>query len=174
VALSPPARGAARICTADDVAAILEIVNDAAQAYRGVIPPDCWHDPYMSLDELRLEIGAGVQFHGWHDAGPLLGVIGLQDVQDVCLIRHAYVRTHERGRGIGTRLLQHLLTLTQRPVLVGTWAAAVWAIRFYEKHGFELVRLPEKERLLRRYWTISPRQIETSVVLVDARYRAPS
>jgi GNAT superfamily N-acetyltransferase len=172
VALSPPPRGTARPCTADDAATILEIVNDAAQAYRGVIPPDCWHDPYMSAEELSLEMAAGVQFHGWHDEGRLLGVMGLQDVQDVALIRHAYVRQHERGRGIGTHLLQHLRGLTQRPVLVGTWAAAAWAIRFYEGHGFELVSVPEKERLLRRYWAISPRQIETSVVLVDSRRRA--
>lgn len=165
MALSPAAGGEIRLCTAADVPVIFDIVNDAAQAYRGVIPADCWHEPYMPLAQVREEIGAGVQFHGWDASGELLGVMGLQEVEDVTLIRHAYVRQCHRGHGIGTRLLQHLLSLARRPVLVGTWEAAAWAIRFYERHGFELVSRPDKERLLRRYWTISPRQIDTSVVL---------
>ena len=154
-----------RPCDASDFSAIHEIVNDAAQAYRGVIPEDRWHEPYMSEDELRRETEAGVTFWGWEEGGELLGVMGIQDVRDVTLIRHAYVRTRARRRGIGSRLLAHLLSLTGRPVLVGTWRAADWAVRFYEKHGFRLVTEEEKNRLLRRYWSIPERQVETSVVL---------
>ena len=154
-----------RPCDASDFSAIHEIVNDAAQAYRGVIPEDRWHEPYMSEDELRRETEAGDTFWGWEEGGELLGVMGIQDVRDVTLIRHAYVRTRARRRGIGSRLLAHLLSLTGRPVLVGTWRAADWAVRFYEKHGFRLVTEEEKNRLLRRYWSIPERQVETSVVL---------
>jgi N-acetylglutamate synthase-like GNAT family acetyltransferase len=162
---------AVRRCGDADVPAILAIVNDAAQAYRGVIPADRWHEPYMPEAELRAEIAAGVVFWGWEECGRLVGVMGLQDVQDVALIRHAYVETPARGRGIGGRLLEVLQQQTERPLLVGTWAAATWAIRFYERHGFALVTPVEKERLLRRYWSIPDRQIETSVVLADARWR---
>ena len=158
-----------RLCVEADVPAMCAIVNDAAQAYRGVIPADRWHEPYMPEAELRGEIDAGVVFWGWEEAGRLLGVMGLQDVQDVALIRHAYVVTASRGRGIGGRLLGVLLERTARPVLVGTWAAATWAIRFYERHGFVLVPPAEKELLLRRYWSIPDRQIDTSVVLALRR-----
>ena len=158
-----------RRCTAADLAAIHAIVNDAAGAYRGPIPADCWHEPYMPEDELRDEIAAGVTFWGWDEDARLLGVMGLQDVGDVALIRHAYVVPAAQGKGLGGRLLEFLLANASRPVLVGTWAAATWAIRFYEKHGFTLVSPQEKERLLRKYWSIPERQIETSVVLTGPR-----
>jgi N-acetylglutamate synthase-like GNAT family acetyltransferase len=160
-----------RRCEPADFAAILAIVNDAARAYRGHIPADRWHEPYMPADELERELAAGVVFWGYADAGALVGVMGLQDVRDVALIRHAYVTTTLRGRGIGGALLAHLLAGTTRPVLVGTWAAATWAIRFYERHGFRIVSPAEKEQLLRAYWAITERQIETSVVLADPRWR---
>jgi N-acetylglutamate synthase-like GNAT family acetyltransferase len=161
-----------RRCTAADLAAILAIVNDAAQAYRGHIPADRWHEPYMPEEELRHELDAGVVFWGWEQAGRLIGVMGLQDVADVTLIRHAYVATAARRQGIGGKLLQYLLDRTSRPVLIGTWAAATWAIRFYEQHGFRVVSAAEKERLLRKYWRIPDRQIETSVVLADPKWPA--
>jgi N-acetylglutamate synthase-like GNAT family acetyltransferase len=161
-----------RRCQPADIPAILAIINDAAQAYRGVIPADRWHEPYMTEGGLRGEIAAGVVFWGAEEGGRLTGVMGLQNMHDVALIRHAYVATVARRRGIGGELLRHLLAQTARPVLVGTWAAATWAVRFYEKHGFAAVAQPEKERLLRRYWSIPDRQIELSVVLVDARWRA--
>lgn len=156
-----------RPCTDADFDAIHAIINDAAIAYRGVIPADCWHEPYMSREALASEIGNGVRFWGWEEAGELAGVMGIQDVKDVTLIRHAYVRTARRGEGIGGNLLHHLQTLTQRPLLVGTWATASWAIAFYEKHGFRLVPEPQKTELLKKYWTIPDRQIETSVVLAQ-------
>jgi N-acetylglutamate synthase-like GNAT family acetyltransferase len=154
-----------RRCTESDFETIYEIVNDAAQAYQGVIPADRWHEPYMPREELRHEIEAGVRFWGWEEGGELAGVMGIQDVADVTLIRHAYTRSALRGRGIGGKLLDQLATPTDRPLLVGTWAAATWAIRFYERHGFRCVSAQEKERLLRTYWSIPERQIETSVVL---------
>jgi GNAT superfamily N-acetyltransferase len=160
-----------RRCSDADFAAIHAIVNDAAQAYRGHIPADRWHEPYMPEDELRHEIDAGVAFWGWEQDGRLVGVMGLQDVGDVALIRHAYVASAARRTGIGGRLLEFLLERTPRPVLIGTWAAATWAVRFYEKHGFRVVSPAEKERLLRRYWNIPDRQIATSVVLAEARWR---
>jgi N-acetylglutamate synthase-like GNAT family acetyltransferase len=159
-----------RRCTERDFAAIHAIVNDAAQAYRDHIPADRWHAPYMSEQELRHEIDTGVVFWGWEREEDLLGVMGLQDVEDVALIRHAYVATAVRRTGIGGRLLEFLLARASRPVLVGTWAAATWAIRFYERHGFRLVSSQEKERLLRKYWAIPDRQIETSVVLADPKW----
>ncbi len=155
-----------RPCRHDERAAILRIVDAAAEAYRGVIPADQWREPYMPADELGAEIAAGVEFWGYEDGGDLVGVMGIQAVDDVDLIRHAYVAPAAQGRGVGSALLRHLLSTRTRPVLVGTWAAAEWAIRFYRGHGFELVSPPErKDELLRRYWTISARQIETSVVL---------
>jgi N-acetylglutamate synthase-like GNAT family acetyltransferase len=161
-----------RACGPADRTAIFEIVNDAAEAYRGVIPADRWHDPYMPLDELDAEIAAGVRFFGCERGGELVGVMGIQDVQDVTLIRHAYVRTSVRRAGIGAKLLAHLRTLTDRPVLIGTWAAATWAVDFYEKHGFQRVSEAEKNRLLATYWAIPERQIETSVVLADEAWFA--
>jgi len=163
-----------RPCSDADFDAIYAIINDAAQAYCGVIPADCWHIPYMSQEYLRHEIDGGVRFFGWEEGCVLVGVMGIQDVQDVTLIRHAYVRTTSRNGGIGGKLLGELRTLTTRPVLIGTWAAATWAIRFYEKHGFQMVTPEEKDRLLKEYWSISKRQIETSVVLGDHRWFAES
>lgn len=156
-----------RRCTEPDFEAIYQIVNDAAIAYKGIIPADRWREPYMPRAELRHEIDAGVCFWGIVDEGQLAGVMGIQDVLDVTLIRHAYVRSALRGRGIGGRLLEHLVTLTERPLLIGTWAAATWAIRFYERHGFRLVSAEEKDRLLRKYWSIPERQVETSVVMAQ-------
>jgi GNAT superfamily N-acetyltransferase len=158
-----------RQCQRADFETMYEIINDAAQAYKGVIPLDRWHEPYMPRDELRREIDAGVAFWGHEEDGQLLGVMGIQDVQDVTLIRHAYVRTKRRQQGIGGQLLAHLRRQTSRPVLIGTWADATWAIHFYEKHGFQLVSKEEKNRLLKKYWSIPDRQVETSVVLAEAR-----
>ena len=158
-------------CGEGDLEAIWTIINDGAQAYRGVIPDDCWADPYMSPEELRREIADGVEFWGFDDDDRLVGVMGLQVLQDVTLIRHAYVRMDRQNRGIGAQLLAHLLELAKAPVLVGTWADAAWAIRFYQKYGFELVGTDEKNCLLTKYWSISERQIETSVVLADAAWR---
>jgi GNAT superfamily N-acetyltransferase len=154
-----------RRCTDDDFDSILEIVNDAATAYRGVIPADRWHEPYMGADELRREIEDGVSFWGFESEGTLLGVMGIQDRGEVTLIRHAYVRTAARRGGIGTQLLLHLETLITGPILIGTWAAASWAVSFYERNGYHLVPEGEKAGLLRRYWSIPERQVETSVVL---------
>jgi len=142
------------------------IVNDAAQAYRGVIPVDRWHELYMPFEELKGEIAAGVRFWGYESDGQLVGVMGMQPVKDVTLIRHAYVRTQMRNRGVGGKLLAYLLKQIRGKILVGTWKAAGWAIGFYVKHGFRLVSEEEKDRLLKAYWNIPERQIETSVVLV--------
>ena len=155
---------------ADEVEIALEIINDAAQAYKGVIPPDCWEEPYMPREELLSEMAAGVNFLSFLENGRILGVMGRQDLGEVTLIRHAYVRTTAQRRGVGARLLANLRQGVSQPLLVGTWAAAWWAIRFYEKHGFQLVTPAEKDRLLGTYWTISPRQTETSVVLADERW----
>jgi len=160
-----------RRCDARDFDLMWAIVNDGARAYKGIIPADRWTEPYMPAEKLQHEIDDGVVFWGYEDGGRLVGVMGLQQVQDVTLIRHAYVLTANQGQGIGARLLSHLCQLTNEPVLIGTWAAAVWAIRFYEKHGFQIVSAEEKNRLLKKYWTIPERQIETSVVLVDPKWR---
>jgi N-acetylglutamate synthase-like GNAT family acetyltransferase len=156
-----------RKCVDSDFDTIYEIINEAAEVYQGIIPADRWKEPYMPRAELRDEIDADVQFWGYEEEGKLLGVMGIQDVLDVTLIRHAYVLTAEQKKGIGGKLLSHLRTLTSRPILLGTWADATWAIRFYEKHGFRLVTPEEKDRLLKKYWSIPDRQIETSVVLVE-------
>jgi len=161
-----------RRCGETDFDDIGAVVNDAAAAYRGVIPADRWTDPYMSASELRHEIDAGVVFWGAFDDDRLLGVMGLQHVADVALIRHAYTRTTSQGAGIGRALLAHLAAQADRPLLVGTWKTATWAIRFYQHHGFTLVTDRDKNDLLRRYWTVPDRQIEESVVLVDSRYTA--
>ena len=154
-----------RSCADTDFDAMHAVINAAATAYAGVIPADRYHVPYMPAAELRNEIAAGVRFWGWHDPEGLSGVMGSQDVDDVTLIRHAYVTPERQGAGIGSRLLAHLLGLPHQPLLVGTWADAAWAVRFYERHGFRLVAPEEKDRLLRRYWSIPERQVDTSVVL---------
>jgi GNAT superfamily N-acetyltransferase len=166
-----------RPCTPDDFDQIHAIINDGAQAYQGVIPADRFPSPYMSREHLQHEIASGVTFYGYEDpAQPaaLAGVMGIQPVQhaiqDVTLIRHAYVRTVNQKQGIGALLLSHLRELTDRPILIGTCADASWAIRFYQRHGFRTVSPEEKARLLKRYWTIPDRQVETSVVLADARW----
>jgi GNAT superfamily N-acetyltransferase len=156
-----------RVCRDDERDAILQIVNAAAEAYRGVIPADRWHEPYMSRDELDGEIASGVTFWGHETDGALVGVMGVQPKVNVHLIRHAYVRPDAQRQGVGGELLEHLMATSHRRVLVGTWAAADWAIRFYEHHGFELVTPEEKAELLRTYWSIPDRQIETSVVLAN-------
>jgi N-acetylglutamate synthase-like GNAT family acetyltransferase len=147
------------------------IINDGARAYKGIIPEDCWTEPYMSRGELRNGIDEGVVFWGYEETGTLAGVMGLQQVRDVTLIRHAYVRTDRQKRGIGTQLLSHLRHLAKGPVLIGTWADALWAIRFYERHGFQMVSKQEKGQLLRQYWTVPERQMETSVILADPPWR---
>ena len=152
-----------------DFHAIESIINEAAQAYRGVIPPDCWHEPYMSEAELQTEMDAGVSFWGWEEAGVLNGVMGIQPVRGVHLIRHAYVRHAHQGKGIGSALLRFLLEQEPGRILVGTWAAAEWAIRFYQRHGFLLMEPEKKDQLLSTYWSIPDRQRETSVVLEYAR-----
>ena len=156
----------------DEVEPALAIINEAARAYQGVIPADCWQEPYMPGDELRAEIGAGIDFWAYEAEGTILGVMGRQPLTEVTLIRHAYVLPAAQQRGLGAQLLRHLLQGVNAPVLVGTWAAAWWAIRFYEKHGFKLVTPLVKDRLLRRYWNISDRQVETSVVLGYERWFA--
>jgi len=146
-----------------DASAIYEIINEAAYAYKGVIPNDCYHEPYMPKEELEGEM-EGMSFFGWEEDGKLVGVMGFQPVKDVTLIRHAYVLPTYQRKGIGTRLLDHLKLMTQtKRLLVGTWADAVWAIDFYQKHGFGI--MPNKDRLLYMYWNIPRRQIETSLVL---------
>jgi GNAT superfamily N-acetyltransferase len=160
-----------RRCDDGDSNMIWNIINDGAQAYKGVIPADQWTEPYMSREEMRGDIDDGVVFWGFEDGGELVGVMGIQKVQDVTLIRHAYVRSSSQKRGIGAQLLSHLRGLTNDLILIGTWADAVWAIRFYEKHGFRMVGFAEKERLLKKYWKISERQSETSVVLADSKWR---
>lgn len=149
-----------------DLDTIYRVVNDAAQAYQGVIPDDRWKEPYMPREELREEINAGVEFYGWIEDNDIIGVMGIQPVKDTTLIRHAYVLTQHQRKGIGGRLLKYLIALIESPeIMIGTWEDAEWAIRFYQKHDFELVHDKEKNRLLMKYWDIPNRQMETSVVL---------
>lgn len=158
-------------CNSDDFNEIYEIINDGALAYKGVIPIDCWHEPYMPEHELKIQIDEGVEFWCYRNIGAeMLGVMGIQDRGDVTLIRHAYVRTAARNKGIGGQLLAHLVKLTNKPILIGTWAAAKWAIDFYQKHGFRLLSEAEKNKLLLEYWSIPPRQVETSVVLANSEW----
>ena len=163
-----------RACEESDFPALLALINAAAEAYRGIIPPDRWTEPYMPAEELADEIAAGIRFQGFEGTGELSGVLkgvmGVQDVKDVTLIRHAYVDPAAQRQGIGAALLASCRAAAKRPLLIGTWAAADWAIGFYEKHGFQRTSAADKERLLRSYWTIPERQIETSVVLADARW----
>ncbi len=156
-----------RLCTEKDFESIYAIINDAARAYKGIIPEDRWHEPYLSRHYLQHEIDSGVVFRGYVDKGELIGVMGVQEVKDVTLLRHAYVRTSDRNRGIGGNLIAETRKMITLPCLVGTWAAASWAISFYQKHGFALVTPKQKNRLLKTYWSIPDRQIETSVVLAD-------
>jgi N-acetylglutamate synthase-like GNAT family acetyltransferase len=153
-----------------DLGAILAIVNDSAQAYRGVIPDDRWHNPYMPADELEKEIAGGVVFWVAEQEGRLSGVMGIQDKGDVTLVRHAYVAPGTQRTGVGTKLLRHVAGLVDKPILIGTWADALWAIEFYQRNGFTVVPNSDKDRLLRTYWSIPARQIETSVVLADGRW----
>ena len=157
-----------RRCAETEFDQIYKIINDGAFAYKGVIPNDCWAEPYMPEHELRDEIAAGVNFWGWEHDGALRAIMGLQHVQDVLLIRHAYVLTNQQRQGIGATLLSYLCGRANAPILIGTWADALWAIRFYEKNGFRLVGdEQQKDCLLRRYWNVPPRQMEVSVVLAD-------
>jgi GNAT superfamily N-acetyltransferase len=160
-----------RRCDPRDFEPIWAIINDGAQAYKGIIPADRWTEPYMSREKLQHEIDDGVVFWGYEDAGTLVAVMGIQQVQDVTLIRHAYVRTTSQKQGIGALLLSHLRKMATTPVLIGTWADAAWAIRFYERYGFQVVAPGEKHRLLKKYWTVPDRQIETSVVLADPKWQ---
>ncbi|WP_161882707.1 GNAT family N-acetyltransferase [Deinococcus alpinitundrae] len=160
-----------RDAAAADFPAILAVINDAAEAYRGIIPADRWHEPYMGESELARQLAAGVRFRCFVEDSTVVGVMGIQDRGEVQLIRHAYVRTEHRSRGIGALLLADLIAGTDKPILIGTWQAATWAIRFYQKHGFRLVSDEEKTPLLKKFWVIPERQIETSVVLADRRYR---
>jgi GNAT superfamily N-acetyltransferase len=160
-----------RRCDPRDFESIWVIINDGAQAYKGIIPADRWTEPYMSRDKLQHEIDDGVVFWGYEDSGSLVAVMGIQPVQDVTLVRHAYVRTTSQKKGLGALLLSHLRNMTNNPVLIGTWADAAWAIRFYERYGFQVVTPDEKQRLLKKYWTVPERQIETSVVLADPMWR---
>jgi len=159
-----------RPCEDIEFEAVYAIIDDAAQAYRGIIPADRWKEPYMPREELRYEMDEGVVFWGYEEDGELLGVMGIQDVKDVTLMRHAYVRTAKRRYGIGGKILAELRKKTARPVLIGTWAAENWAVSFYEKHGFRLVTSKEKDHLLKKYWAIPERQVETSVVLAEPRW----
>jgi GNAT superfamily N-acetyltransferase len=154
----------------EDLATILAIVNDSAQAYRGVIPADRWHEPYMPREELAKEIADGIQFWVHEDDGRMTGVMGIQDKGEVALVRHAYVATAIQRKGVGAALLKHVQGLTGKPMLIGTWRDATWAIAFYQRNGFTLLSDPAKELLLRRFWSIPARQVETSVVLADRRW----
>jgi N-acetylglutamate synthase-like GNAT family acetyltransferase len=159
-----------RQCNDRDFEIIYSIINDAARVYKGVIPEDRWREPYMPKSELQHQINEGVVFWGYEEDGELIGVMGIQHVQDVSLIRHAYVRPQKQKQGIGRELLSNLCGRTDRPALVGTWAGAAWAVQFYEKNGFKIVSEQEKNRLLEKYWSIPARQVETSVVLADRKW----
>ena len=159
-----------RPATAVDMPRIHAIINDAAIAYKGIIPADRWHEPYMTLAELEGQIADGVEFRCFVDGDELIGVMGIQDKGEVNLIRHAYVMTQRRSGGVGSKLLEDLTSSSHKPILIGTWKAAVWAIGFYEKHGFKQVSQDNKNRLLNTFWNIPERQVETSVVLADAAY----
>lgn len=161
-----------RRCTDQDLEEMHAIINDAAQAYKGIIPDDRWQEPYMPMDELKAEIQDGVDFWCLEVNGSIGGVMGIQDKGAVVLIRHAYVRAAQQKGGVGTQLLKHLESLTQKPILIGTWAAATWATHFYEKNGYLLLSRQDTDRLLRKYWSISERQIATSVVLANQSYQS--
>ena len=159
-----------RKCDGRDLETIYSIINDAAKKYNGFIPKDRWNFPYMPLEELKHEIEGGIVFWGYERNGELIGVMGIQHVKDVTLIRHAYVRPSEQGKGVGNNLLSFLCKQTTRPILIGTWADADWAVRFYENRGFGLVSPKDKNRLLKKYWSIPESQVQASVVLADQAY----
>jgi N-acetylglutamate synthase-like GNAT family acetyltransferase len=159
-----------RQCDDTDFETIHSIINEAAKKYKGIIPEDRWKEPYMTREELKHEIEKGIVFWGYERNGELIGVMGIQRVKDVTLIRHSYIRMTAQGQGVGSKLLSFLSNQSTRPVLIGTWSDAVWAIRFYEKRGFKLVSPEEKNRLIRKYWSIPERQTETSVVLADKKW----
>jgi N-acetylglutamate synthase-like GNAT family acetyltransferase len=161
-----------RKCQETDFEDIYTIINDAASAYRGIIPADRWHEPYMPEEELNKQINEGVEFWCYVEGNEILGVMGIQYKEDVTLIRHAYVRSTQRKKGIGSKLLRHLVTVATTPVLIGTWESATWAIDFYQKHGFRLLSQVEKNELLRKYWSIPLRQQETSVVLASESWKS--
>ena len=158
-----------QLCGVNDIETIYDIINDAAQAYKGIIPKDRYKEPYMTLEELNEEINDGVLFWGYEIDNEIVGVMGLQEKGEVSLIRHAYVRTDQRSKGIGGHLLSFLITDTDtdKTILIGTWESAFWAIGFYEKHGFQVVSKESKENLLRQYWHVPDEQIQTSVVLTN-------
>lgn len=162
-----------RLCSELDKKAILSVINDAAIAYKGFIPPECFQEPYMSIKELMDEINDGVQFWCYEEQGTLQGVMGIQDRGEVVLFRHAYVRTNKRRTGIGTQLLRTLESLTDKPVMIGTWQRATWAISFYEKNGYRVLSREETDFVLRKYWNLPELQIITSVALVDTKRPAP-
>ncbi|MDP6770901.1 MAG: GNAT family N-acetyltransferase [Anaerolineales bacterium] len=157
-------------CLDVELETVLAVINDAAQAYYGVIPQDAWHEPYMARDELKSDIRAGVQFWGYYVKECLVGVMGVQDIQDVTLIRHAYVRTSERRSGVGTKLIKYLDECCNKPILIGTWADATWAIEFYKKNGYRLILGDERGMLLEKYWTVPTKQASASVVLANAKW----
>lgn len=159
-------------CEQSDLKEINDIINDAAVAYKGIIPADMWKEPYMPEEELQKQIDEGVQFWCWKENGEMMGVMGIQYKDDVTLIRHAYVRSIFRKMGIGSKLLAHLNSISTTPVLIGTWEVATWAIDFYKKHGFHLLSRAEINNLLRKYWSIPEKQIETSVVLANADWKS--
>ena len=159
-----------RQCNQQDFETIYSVINEAASVYKGAIPEDRWKEPYMAKDELKHEIDAGVVFWGFEEGSRLIGIMGIQHVQDATLIRHAYVRPNRQRQGIGRKLLSELCKKSDRPILIGTWADATWAIRFYEKNGFQRVGEHEKNRLLEKYWSIPARQVVTSVVLADRKW----
>lgn len=159
-------------CEQTDLKDICDIINDAAGAYKGIIPADRWKEPYMPEEELQNQIDEGVQFWCWKEKGEMMGVMGIQFKTEVTLIRHAYVRSVYRNKGIGSKLLAHLASIAETPVLVGTWSAATWAIDFYQKHGFRLLSRSETNDLLKKYWSIPERQVETSVVLANKAWKS--
>jgi N-acetylglutamate synthase-like GNAT family acetyltransferase len=161
-----------RKCTNSDNDVVLEIINDGARAYKGVIPGDCWHEPYMSRAQLEKEIAVGVEFYAYEDAGNIAGVMGIQHFPDVTLIRHAYVRCAAQGKGVGSGLLQFLRAKTEKPILIGTWRDTPWSINFYKKHGFRVLSDKETDTLLSSgYWNITEAHRKSSVVLADDKWQ---
>ncbi len=154
-------------CVETELTMVNDIINESAQAYKGIIPADRWHEPYMSIDEMNAEIASGVCFYGHSSNGSLTGVMGIQNVKDVTLIRHAYVLTKFQGQGIGRRMLEYMRNLTTQPILIGAWRSAAWAVQFYQRNGFHLVDEDEKIRSLKIYWTVPERQIQESIVLTS-------